>query len=747
MEGAAVAEGLWGLADHHEKLGDIGKTIKCLEAICQSQISFLPLVEVKTRLRVSALLLRYSHNVNHAKSHLERSLLLLKSIPSSFDLKFRTFSLLSHCYHLLASFPPQRNLLLKALELASSVPQDLSAYLWSCNFNSQLANTFIIQADFPSSLSALESGFLSASHICFPELQWPAGFRVRIGAEAPSRPLSRPRLMFFTASMLHVHIMQWTDDYSVEKAVQRCDDIWQTVSSDKTERCPGLFFYNEMLHVFYRLRLCDYKNAQHHVDRLDQAMNAHSHKTQEVQQLQDELSSLSHSLSRNDLPYRERAALSDRQSQLQDRVNALSQSSTTTANSLEPAFFGNMDRAWTERLLLSQSPIDGEWLPKSAIYALVHLMVVISGRPKGLFKECSKRIDSGMLIIQDELIKLGITDEVREADLRHTAIWMSGIYLMLQMQFLENKVALELTRSEYVDAQEALVEMKNLFTRFPTILQASECVIEMLRGQYSHSVGCYGEAAFHSIQASKLTESKSLQATCQAFAAVSYLTIGDADSSSKALDLIGPLYGITNSLSGVREEASILFAYGLLLMKQQDLQEARNRLAKGLQIAHTHMSNLQLVSQYLTLLGNLALSLHDTVQAREILRSSLTLAKKLSDIPTQLWVLSSFTALYQQLGEKGSEMENEEHRKKKWDEMQSRLAEARGSIHHIELVEKARLEMDRVEDAQEQCEVTYGMQASLDIPESVGIEGPSPAQYSSRLVGLDTGKRWGKRRV
>lgn len=39
--------------------------------------------------------------------------------------------------------------------------------------------------------------------------------------------------MFFTASMLHVHIMQWTDDYSVEKAFQRCDEIWQTISSDK----------------------------------------------------------------------------------------------------------------------------------------------------------------------------------------------------------------------------------------------------------------------------------------------------------------------------------------------------------------------------------------------------------------------------------------------------------------------------------------------------------------------------------
>lgn len=58
------------------------------------------------------------------------------------------------------------------------------------------------------------------------------------------------------------------------------------------------------------------------------------------------------------------------------------------------------------------------------------------------------------------------------------------------------------------------------------------------------------------------------------------------------------------------------------------------------------MGNLQLVSQYLTLLGNLALSLHDTVQAKEILRSALTLAKKLNDIPTQNWVLSNLTGIY-----------------------------------------------------------------------------------------------------
>jgi MAternally-affected-uncoordination protein len=71
----------------------------------------------------------------------------------------------------------------------------------------------------------------------------------------------------------------------------------------------------------------------------------------------------------------------------------------------------------------------------------------------------------------------------------------------------------------------------------------------------------------------------------------------------------------------------------------------RIRLARGLQLTHTYLGNLQLISQYLTTLGSLALVLRDTVQAREILRSSLTLAKKLYDVPTQVWVLSVLTGI------------------------------------------------------------------------------------------------------
>ncbi|KAL2659191.1 hypothetical protein AAZV13_03G071700 [Glycine max] len=71
----AVAEGLWGLAEYHGKRGEIGKAVKCLEAICQSDVSFFPEV----------------------------------------------YSLLSECYHLVGAILPQNQVLHKGLELTASV--------------------------------------------------------------------------------------------------------------------------------------------------------------------------------------------------------------------------------------------------------------------------------------------------------------------------------------------------------------------------------------------------------------------------------------------------------------------------------------------------------------------------------------------------------------------------------------------------------------------------------------------------
>ncbi|KAL6978966.1 cohesin-loading factor complex subunit scc4 [Sarracenia purpurea var. burkii] len=721
----SVAEGLWGLADHHEKKGEIGKAVKCLEAICQSQVSFLPIVEVKTRLRIATLLLKHSQNVNHAKSHLERCQLLLKSIPSCFELKCRAYSLLSQCYHLLGAIHSQKQILNKGLELTTSSGEGFSAKLWCCNFYSQLASALTIEGDFQGSISALESGYNCASEIFYPELQ-----------------------MFFATSILHAHLMQWDDVNLVEKAVKKCNELWESIQPEKRQQCSGLFFYNELLHVFYLLRICDYKNVAQHVEVLDAAMKADMQQMRHVKELTKELNALNLSLSRSDLHYRDRSALSEKQAHLEEQISSITGLSSGGKESLEPAHFGNLKRAWGDKLELAPAPIDGEWLPKSAVYALVDLVVVVFGRPKGLFKDIGKRIQSGLQTIQDELLKLGISDGVREVDLQHSAIWMAGVYLMLLMQFLENKVAVDLTRSEYIEAQEALVQMRNWFIHFPTILQSCESIIEMLRGQYAHTIGCYSEAAFHFIEAGKLTQSKSMQAMCQVYAAVSYICIGGPESSSQALDLIGPVHRMMDSFVGVREKTSVLFAYGFLLMRQQNLQEARVRLATGLQITHTHLGNLQLVSQYLTILGNLALALHDTGQAREILRSALTLAKKLYDIPAQIWVLSNLTALYQQLGEKKNETENQEYQNKKVEDLQRRLDDARSSIHHIELIEKVRTEVPQLHELDiKRATAGPSMRVNLDIPESVGLSAPAPTPAPlSRLVDLDIGKR-GKRKI
>ncbi|KAF3624624.1 hypothetical protein FXO38_30153, partial [Capsicum annuum] len=165
-----VAEGLWVLADYEEKKGEIGKSVKCLEAICQSQVSFLPIIEIKTRLRIANLLLNHSNNVNHAKSHLERSQLLLKSIPSCFELKCRAYSLLSQCYQLVGAIPSQKQILNKGLELISTSEDGFSGRLWYCNFNSQLANALTIEGDHHGSISALDNGLTCATQMCYPEL-------------------------------------------------------------------------------------------------------------------------------------------------------------------------------------------------------------------------------------------------------------------------------------------------------------------------------------------------------------------------------------------------------------------------------------------------------------------------------------------------------------------------------------------------------------------------------------------------
>jgi len=48
--------------------------------------------------------------------------------------------------------------------------------------------------------------------------------------------------MFFATSMLHVHLMQWDDVNLVERALVKCDEVWESFDLNKVTSC---FFFSE----------------------------------------------------------------------------------------------------------------------------------------------------------------------------------------------------------------------------------------------------------------------------------------------------------------------------------------------------------------------------------------------------------------------------------------------------------------------------------------------------------------------
>eukprot|EP00899_Mesostigma_viride_P014046 jgi/Mesvir1/22642/Mv14077-RA.1 len=106
-----VASALWTLSEGFYARGDFPKSVKCLEAICQSSASFLPLVEVKARVKVASLLLQHTDCIQEARQHLERAQVLLKQLPSQLPLRCHTHVQLARCYAMLGQARLERQAL------------------------------------------------------------------------------------------------------------------------------------------------------------------------------------------------------------------------------------------------------------------------------------------------------------------------------------------------------------------------------------------------------------------------------------------------------------------------------------------------------------------------------------------------------------------------------------------------------------------------------------------------------------
>ncbi|KAK1403686.1 hypothetical protein POM88_003291 [Heracleum sosnowskyi] len=116
----------------------------------------------------------------------------------------------------------------------SNQAQCFAAKLWSCNFNSHLANALIIQGDYQASLSSLEQAYMSATELHYPKLQVSISFfnplPYSLSFISCLLLYSAPQ-MFFATSILHVHLMQWDDVSLVEQAVNQSHVHFVSVSA------------------------------------------------------------------------------------------------------------------------------------------------------------------------------------------------------------------------------------------------------------------------------------------------------------------------------------------------------------------------------------------------------------------------------------------------------------------------------------------------------------------------------------
>lgn len=128
---------------------------------------------------------------------------------------------------------------------------------------------------------------------------------------------------------------------------------------------------------------------------LDSAMKKEMQRLQKVKELNTEILSIRRSLSQPDLHQMERFTLEEKQGRLCERLKADTGLDTDL-----------LDLDYEDKLYLAPQPMDGEWLPRNAVFAIVDLMVVMVGRPKGIFKECCKRIQSGLQLIHGTFLFL-----------------------------------------------------------------------------------------------------------------------------------------------------------------------------------------------------------------------------------------------------------------------------------------------------------------------------------------------------
>ncbi|CAG8555692.1 12746_t:CDS:2 [Dentiscutata erythropus] len=138
-----------------EQQKNILSAIKCLEAVIISIANgstYTPLVELKTRFRLSQILFWFTENVREAESHLQKAIMLSQKLDAVAELKFRMIDLQCNIFKSANNIKAARNIMKSGVIEA----MECNMPAWTYHFLLRHAELYNTEGDFNGCLSTLK---------------------------------------------------------------------------------------------------------------------------------------------------------------------------------------------------------------------------------------------------------------------------------------------------------------------------------------------------------------------------------------------------------------------------------------------------------------------------------------------------------------------------------------------------------------------------------------------------------------
>ncbi|KAF8071188.1 SCC4 [Scenedesmus sp. PABB004] len=323
------------------------------------------------------------------------------------------------------------------------------------------------------------------------------------------------------------------------------------------------------------------------------------------------------------------------------------------------------------------------WLPRPCLGALVQLLAATILKPGGKVKPAQLHISRGLSLVDEQLSALGLPPDAGEAALDHVSLYDARAALVLRLHLLEARQQLHLLCSDFAAARHDAAQSAALLQRFPGLLGHLRPCVHLQAGLYAQAVGDHGAALAHFERAGASSDAH-LRAAGRCLAALAALAQDAPGAVGRARELLGDLAvagGGGEGELGYVERALANVAGGLVALAAPDASadetaDAKQRLSKGLKLAHGRLQNHQLVSQVLLFMAPLQVGAADSQGALAMVSSSFTLAKGAGDLAAQVAGLSMMQQLYHHARAADKAAQNFNYLGRKQEELSARIQEA-----------------------------------------------------------------------